>query len=154
MIIGTLKNLAPIAELGGNFSTAAAYLKTLDVAALTPQRYEIDGANVFANFYDVSLQDPETLSFETHTHYADIQLIVDGCEGMWVAPASAGLTVRTPYEEARDVTFYEDPQQSTELAVTAGQFVVFFPEDAHKPSCVSGNSRRAFKLVIKVKIDG
>lgn len=153
MIKGTLDDLTPIAALGGNFITAAAFLKKLDIAALTPQRYEVDDVNVYATFYDVALQPPETLSFETHTHYADIQLIVDGCEGMWVAPASAGLTIRTPYEEERDVTFYEEPAQSTELAVTPRHFVVFLPEDAHKPSCQTGASTHALKLVVKVKID-
>lgn len=152
MILGTLNNLTVLEALGGNFATAVTYLKTTDLGALTPGHYEIDGDNVFANFYDVSLQEPSTLSFETHTHYADIQLIVDGCEGMWFAPYTADMVVRTPYETERDVTFYEDPALASELAVAAGQFVVFFPDDAHKPSCLTRDSRHAFKLVIKVKV--
>lgn len=153
MITGTLDNLAPIAELGGNFLTAVSFLKNLDIDSLTTQRYEIDGANVFATFYNVTLGDPTTLSFETHTHYADIQLIVGGCEGMWVASASDGLTIRTSYEAERDVTFYEDPVRAEELAVMPNHFVVFMPEDAHKPSCKTKNYEYSRKLVVKVKID-
>lgn len=152
MIFCALNDLTPIEALGGHFATAAAYLKNTDLSALTPGHYPIDGDNVFANFYDVALQDPATLSFETHTVYADIQIITDGCEGMWVAPLTSAMTVRTPYETQRDVTFYDDPAQSTELAVTAGHYAVFLPQDAHKPSCQTGDSTHAFKLVIKVKV--
>lgn len=153
MILGTLNDLTPIEQLGGNFLAAASYLKKLNTADLTPGHYEVDGADVFANFYHVTLESPDTLSFETHTHYADIQIITDGCEGMWYAPLSSALTVRAPYEAERDVTFYNDPAQSEELAVRAGQYAVFLPDDAHKPSCQTGNSSYSHKLVIKVRID-
>jgi len=152
MLYGTLNDLSPIESLGGHFGTAAAYLRQLDVTSLTPGHYPIDGENVFANFYDVILQEPSELSFETHSHYADIQIVTDGCEGMLVAPFSPDMVIRTPYEAERDVTFYEDPVRSETLLVTGGHYVVFLPEDAHKPSCRTENSPFAFKLVIKVKV--
>ena len=153
MLCGTLDDLSPIARLGGNFPAALAFLQKVDINGLSPQRYEIDGANVFATFYDADLQEPCCLLFETHTHYADIQLITDGCEGMRHTSISAGLTVHTPYDEDRDITFYEEPAVSTELAIMPKQFVVFFPDDAHKPGCKTPNSNHSCKLVIKVKVD-
>ena len=149
MLVGTLEHLAPLAALGGNFATAAAYLQKLDTAALEPQRYDIDGDNVYAFCAEVDLR-PLTEAFpEAHRRYADIQLVLDGCEGMAYAP-TARLIEHTPYNEEADYALYENIEDPSMLALRAGEFAVFMPEDAHTPCCPAGGCVKSKKLIVKV----
>lgn len=151
MIKGNLKNLELLANLGENFKKAIAFLKTIDIEALAPQRYEIDGDEVYAFFCEVDLQEPSKLNLEAHRRYADIQLVTEGQEGMEYAPVDA-LSVKTEYNEEQDVAFYENSESAQMLEVSAGEYVLFLPEDAHKPNCAIGCGEKSKKLVIKVQL--
>lgn len=151
MLVGTLNNLAPLAALGGNFETAARFLQGLDISSLEPKDYEIDGEQVFAMFCEVDLRPYDEAKPEAHRRYADIQLVLDGCEGMLYAPIDS-LTVATPYSEEADVAFYENPAEPSMLALKAGEFAVFMPWDAHTPNSTVGAHAHSKKLLMKVKL--
>ncbi len=149
MLVGTLENLAPLAALGGHFKTAATFLQDLDTAALVPQRYEVDGDNVYAFCAEVDLR-PATDAFpEAHRRYADIQLVIEGCEGMVYVP-TARLAEHAPYNAEADYALYENIEDPSVLALRAGEFAVFMPEDAHTPCCPVGDCKKSKKLVVKV----
>lgn len=153
MITGNLKDLSVLSKLGGNFTAAVEYLKNLDVAALEPKRYDVDGNNVYAIFCELALHDPAELPFEVHGRYADIQLVIDGCEGMWQVPVSEELPVRTPYDATKDIGFYNDPACYNKVYLSSGEFAVFFPEDAHKPCCATEGCTQSRKLLVKVLLE-
>lgn len=152
MITGTLKDLSVLSKLGGNFTAVVDFLKKLDVTALKPGKYEIDGDKAYAFFSEMTLRDPSELPFEAHARYADIQMIIDGLEEMWQAPVSDALPVRTPFDESKDAAFYNDPDHFNTVVLGAGEFAVFFPEDAHKPCCMVKDSKHSLKLLFKVRV--
>jgi YhcH/YjgK/YiaL family protein len=94
---------------------------------------------------------PETVLFETHDAMFDIQYVVSGQELFGVA-SRRDLTVKTPYDAERDVTFYEEPPLSGWVLLKAGDFIVVSPEDGHKPRCSAGGAGPVKKLVIKVRV--
>lgn len=50
MIKDSIKNIEKLSQYGGNFIKAVEFIKALDFSSLLPQRYEIDGSNVYAFF--------------------------------------------------------------------------------------------------------
>lgn len=152
MITGSLKDLSVLEKLGGNFTAAVEFLKKTDIAALAPGKHEIDGDNAYAIFCELALRDPAELPFEIHGRYADIQLVIDGCEGMWHVPVSDDLPVRTPFDPAKDIGFYDDPACYNKVYLSSGEFAVFFPEDAHKPCCATEGCTQSRKLLLKVRV--
>ena len=62
------------------------------------------------------------------------------------------VTIDEPYIEEKDITFYTFDGGDYRLA-TPANFLVFFPEDMHRPSISTGDSVMVKKVVVKVKVD-
>ena len=130
---------------------AFEYLARTDLAALPLGRTAIDGDDVYVTVSEAEARPPEQVRWEAHRRYIDIQLVVRGQEAMGVAPA-AGLVTSTPYEAAKDVEFFEAPREPATLAVRAGEFAVFVPGDAHRPSVHLDGPHVSRKVVVKVSV--
>ncbi len=68
--------------------------------------------------------------FESHRQYVDFQLIVKGVEGAKVVGINQA-TIKTPYDEKRDLIVYEPVQETSFLRLDAGMLAIFFENDAH-----------------------
>lgn len=86
---------------------------------------------------------------EAHRRHIDIHVPQSGEENMGWSPINNLKNCISPYEEERDVEFFGDEPQCN-LTVRPGQFVIFYPEDAHAPNIGVGNHR---KLCVKIIID-
>ena len=78
-------------------------------------------------------------------------MVVRGQESIGVAPL-AGLATVEPYDTAKDIEFFAAPQQSETLALRAGDFAVFTPNDAHRPSLHLDGPHVSRKTVVKVSV--
>ena len=56
------------------------------------------------------------------------------------------------YDAGNDVTFYEDPALFGQVLLRGGDYVIFAPEDAHKPRCLAGGAMAVKKIVVKVPV--
>jgi YhcH/YjgK/YiaL family protein len=83
---------------------------------------------------------------ETHEKYIDIQLIVAGTDDMGWRPKSLCRQPSGEYDPNADLQFFTDTP-NTWLSLASGEFVIFFPEDAHMPMISSG---RIHKVVVKI----
>jgi YhcH/YjgK/YiaL family protein len=113
-------------------------------------KYEIDGENLFILVQRYTTKDKEEMLFEAHKNYIDIQAIIDGEETIGYALTET-LEVVQPYKP--DVAKYADPPVFTEVKLAKGMFVIFYPDDAHKP-CYDYHEGKSnvHKVVVKVKI--
>lgn len=108
------------------------------------------------NFYYV-IQEYETKEvyesrFEAHKNYVDIQYIVSGKESIGIAP-TAELVVEQAYDSETDVMFLAAPEQSALAALSAGGYVILYPQDAHRPGVKVGEkSAKVRKVVGKVRV--
>ena len=132
------------------FQIAFSFLKREDLASLPEGWIEL-GDGVRASVQHYSTMDAKTLDFETHEKYFDVQYLVEGEELLGVC-SRKGLTEKIPYAQENDVTFYHEPALSGSVLLYGGDYVVFAPEDAHKPRCAAGAAMPVKKIVIKVPV--
>jgi YhcH/YjgK/YiaL family protein len=127
------------------------YLARTDLAALPLGRTGIAGDDVFVLISEGETRPPEQVKFEAHRRYIDIQLVVRGQEAIGIAPA-AGLVTAEPYDAEKDIEFFATPRESAALALRAGDFAVFAPGDAHRPSLHLDGPHVSRKAVVKVSV--
>lgn len=84
-----------------------------------------------------------------HRKYIDIQYVISGVDEMGWRTASECKTVDVPYNENRDVTYFQDEPESWK-EVHAESFAIFFPQDVHA-LLVSGGE--IHKVVFKVAVE-
>jgi YhcH/YjgK/YiaL family protein len=70
--------------------------------------------------------------WEGHRRFTDIHITLEGRECLRWIPLSL-LSIPKTYNEQADVEFYADTAEGMPLHVEAGYFVIFLPEDYHKP---------------------
>lgn len=150
MIRGTLAN-RDSSPLLRPFNPIFSYLQ--GSYPTEPGRYEIDRDQLFVIVSDGLTRAPSDGNFEAHRRYVDLQFVASGSERMGVCPIE-GLKVKTPYEEEKDLIFFENPSVYDSFVVQAGQFAVFYPEDAHLPSLHTTEvPNRVVKLVFKIALN-
>lgn len=123
-----------------------SFLKELE----TEGRIDGDGYYVMLQEYNTK---PESEGrWETHKRYIDIQYIVSGAEvTKYTNSSNLGEIIES--DEERDFYFYRNAVCEDSMTVRNGEFVIFFPEDGHKPSLhVDGGLMEVRKMVVKVRV--
>lgn len=120
------------------------------------RRYDVDGDNCFVKVmsYD-TIADKEQCKIEAHDKYIDIQVTMEGIEGISVFERSE-LEVSVPYDEAKDMLKLKAPEgvyPYASLSVLPGHFAMLMPNEAHRPKeNVCPDHINVKKYVIKVKL--
>jgi biofilm protein TabA len=148
MIIDTLENAGKYASLHPRFAQAFEYLKSIDLNAIEPGKFEIDGKDLHASVSAKEGVQAADSKFEAHNSYIDIQVCINGKETMGWKPRAKCVDPKGEFNSEKDVIFYND-QPDMYFTLTDGQFVIFYPEDVHAPMIGEGVIK---KLVVKVKI--
>ena len=149
MIIDKLKNAESYYSLGQNFKTAFEYLQKTDMANLENGKYEINGDEIFVSVQDYTTKPIEKGRWEAHRKYADIQYIINGSEQLGYTDIEQ-LTRETEYDSENDIIFLSGKGQYTNAK--AGDFLIFFPQDAHMPCINIKNAEYVKKAVVKIKL--
>lgn len=147
MIFDSLKNKERYKDFPLLYQ-ALNYLAQLNPDALPDSTVVLIKDNLFLN--PVSLVSrPETeCIYEAHKKYTDLHYILEGVEGIATAAPSA-LTETSAYDEAKDIMFFEGPEDGR-YYLKPGQFMVCFPEDAHKVAMMKDNPAPIKKIVFKI----
>lgn len=145
MIFDHLENAHRYFALHPAFARAFEALRG-ELLRRPPGRYELDGQRLYAIVQEYSTKAEGR--WEAHRRYIDIQFMLAGDERMGWAP-TRDLTVQEAYDPAKDAAFFTG--QGSEFVVAAGQFAIFFPEDAHMPTLAAGDPQTVRKVVIKVE---
>ena len=147
MILDRIENIMTYAALGKNFETAAAWLKEQNLKTFTPGQIAVDGEQVFATLADNTLSRKEP-AYEAHRLYADIQLVVDGREKLFLG------TEGTVKEPVPDSDFCPcEVSAGIPFVLENGWFAVFMPGEMHAPGNPAGEPSVCRKLVVKVRTD-
>jgi YhcH/YjgK/YiaL family protein len=147
MIVDVFANAGAYAGLGPRFVEAFAWLESGAWKGLAAGKHEIRGKELWVNVVRAETKAPESIKWEAHRRYADIQCVIDGLDLLGWAPLSR---VRLgAYDEEKDSQALEaDTWQNVELG--PGDFAILLPGDAHRPGGAKGAPARLEKLVIKV----
>jgi YhcH/YjgK/YiaL family protein len=149
MIFDRLSNAALYIPPSGRIARAFAYLQTENLEKLPVSRGEIDGTQLYALVQEYATKPHEEGKWEAHRRYIDLQYIVRGVEECGVARLdrlNAGA-----YDPQRDFLPLEGSGDI--LTLRAGEFVLFFPEDAHMPGLAAGAAAPVRKIVVKIAVE-
>jgi YhcH/YjgK/YiaL family protein len=151
MILDTLGGADRYAALHPRFARAFAFLVSTDLESLPTGRNEIDGSTDDDMFVIIDRKDGrghERARLEAHRRYIDIQLTLRGDEEIGWTPLAACTLPAGPFDEAKDIVFFEDAPLSW-IAVPRGSIAIFFPEDAHAPL---GGRGELTKAIVKIAV--
>lgn len=148
MIIDSLANADRYFSVHPSFAKAFEYLKSQDLAALEVGKSVIEEGSLTLAVSEKAGVTADAAKFEAHDKFIDIQLVISGTETMGWSDRSTTNSPVAEYSAEKDVIFFNDKPQMY-FSLNPGQFVIFFPEDAHAPMIGEDNIK---KLVVKVKI--
>lgn len=132
------------------FQTALEFIQRKDLVDLPVGWIELEHG-VRASVQEYETMDPQTLDFETHDLYYDLQYQVKGEEFIGVCPRE-GLVNKIPYEKENDIEFYNEPVAKGGVVMKEGTYVLLTVEDAHKPRCFITKPMQVKKIVVKIPV--
>ena len=130
---------------------ALEIIEDLDWETVESGRYDVDD-EMYYMVQEYETKYPDQARYEAHEKYVDIQYIVKGVERMEFAETSK-LKVTEKYNPEKDVKFLEEPKAIDASIVEAGDYRIFYPEDAHRPGlCVNNTPGKVKKILAKILI--
>ena len=146
MILDTKGNAPRYKTMHDRFTKAIEFLGRPDLKDLPVGRHEIDGDQIYALVIQDFGRKKEDGLLEIHRDYIDIHAVLDGIDEMGWKPTSSCREPAGEYDPQDDAQLFSD-QPDAWVCTHPGQFVIFFPEDAHMPMI---SSDKLHKVVIKV----
>ncbi len=147
MILARLEQAERYLALHPDFPAAIAFLRSQPLADLPLGRIEIAGT-MYAMVSRSPARQRSEARLEAHHKFIDIQFVISGVEEMGWKARGRCQRPHDQYDAEKDIEFFADPPDSY-VTVHPGEFVIFFPDDAHAPLIGSGEIH---KIVIKVPI--
>ena len=148
MIIDKLENAYLYYGLNENLKLGLEYLQNTDLINTPDGKHIIAGDDIFANVQTGLTKNPETTPWEYHRVYTDIQYVIKGAEIMGWANLE-NFKADSEYDEEKDVIFGN--AKGSYVTVPENYFVIFTPEDAHKPMLKIIEEKPVKKVIVKVK---
>lgn len=151
MILGNLQYPSRYIGLGRGVKRGLEYLSEHEheLSDLSPGRHTIDGDDIFFEVAEIITTEPDKKLFESHKNYLDIHITLSGEE--WFGHAmAADIHEVTPYNPENDTAYYSG--EGLYLQAPPGHFILFMPEDAHKPGVYFQNQGTVRKIILKVRI--
>ena len=156
MIVTTFEDCQRYAAISPKLARAFEWLNSHDLLNLPEGRTDIDGDDIYINRASFTSKSREDARWETHHHYLDIQMVLQGQEQMDVTPAPLSRTVgeynaTTDYQMMEELpgTIYQT------IVMLPGQMTIVFQEDAHRPA-IHGDGKTPAKIekaVVKIRLD-
>jgi YhcH/YjgK/YiaL family protein len=150
MIYDQLKNAELYFQVNERFQKAFEYLRSTDFNNVEPDKYTIDGDNIYAIVQHYDTKPITSGKWEAHKKYIDIQYIVSGKEKMGYSHKNK-MIVTHEYNTEKDALYLKG--EGNFLIAEAGYFAVFFPTDVHMPCIALNLSTPVKKVVVKVLSD-
>ncbi|MWN05661.1 YhcH/YjgK/YiaL family protein [Gilliamella sp. Pas-s95] len=154
MILGNINHLRLVPYLPSKIKQSIEYIKD-NVNINTPiGRYDIDGDKMFFMVSDSQTRHVYDAKPEYHEKYIDVQIVLAGQEGMAVSTLPPYTKVLDNKLAENDIAFVETPKEETMLILQQNDFIVFLPNEVHKPLCAVGNKIETVrKVVVKIALD-
>ena len=131
---------------------AIDYLSGLEVSEKDAGKKVVLNDNFFYSIQSYETRPADQCKLESHRKYIDIQIMVEGEESMEVVDISK-LSIKEEYDEEKDVMFWRIPKRMSKSTLRAGDYIVLYPEDAHRGAASIKESSHVLKIVGKVAVD-
>lgn len=112
--------------------------------------HTLEDSKCLVRVMEYALKDRVDANFEHHRETIDLQVTIDGNEGIEWAPLDE-CKLKGDYAEEKDFQFLETPERKYSfLENRAGFFTILFPQDAHQPQRKTSDCDFVRKLVVKI----
>ena len=138
-------------EMARRVNEAVKYLAELDVSEEDAGKKVVVNDKFFYSILSYNTKPANECKLESHRKYIDIQIIVDGEESIEVVDISK-LKVKECYDEEKDVIFWRNPNRMAKCTLRAGDYIVLYPENAHRGAVTIKQTNRVLKIVGKVAL--
>ena len=119
------------------------------LSSLGTDRVDIIPGEVWCTRFTYETIPDDESFFEAHENFLDIHLMLSGCERVEIASPKA----LTQFDSQPENDFYAYRGQGThKLVLAPGDFLVVWPDDAHKIKMMVEHPETVTKAVFKVKI--
>ncbi|MGC6388611.1 YhcH/YjgK/YiaL family protein [Ewingella sp. S1.OA.A_B6] len=152
MLTGNIHQLHLVPYLPAELRDAIEYVKQHITAETPLGKHDIRGNDAFVLISNDATEPQSVRRAEFHARYLDIQIILNGTEGMTFSNQPAGK-VDTDWLADKDIAFLSAGEQEKTIVLQAGDFVVFYPGEVHKPLCVVGEPANVRKAVVKMLVN-
>ncbi len=149
MIKDKLKNAHIYYPMSENLKKGLEWLISQDLVNIEPKKYIIDGESVWANVQEYETKDEA--KYETHRKYIDIQYMIKGKEFVGVTDKTNCSTC-VEYNSDTDLEFMDIKVKEEYQILNEGDFLIFYPTDAHKPSINPDEKLKVKKVIVKVSL--
>ncbi|WP_261640480.1 YhcH/YjgK/YiaL family protein [Erwinia mallotivora] len=149
MICGHIDNTEAI-HYPSAVARAIAWLASQDLKGMEAGRYKDSETGWLVQVLDLQTAPVQENYPEAHRHHIDVQYLVAGSELIGVASQPVNAAVHQPYDENRDIIFYQQVPDETWIRMVPGSFAVFFPQDIHRPNCAPDFPAAIRKVVVKI----
>ena len=149
MVIDHLNNAKRYEVLHPGFAAAFAFLREHMEHPFSEGRHDIaDGVYAMVSHYTTKPED--TLNWEGHRKYIDVQFLAVGEELLGYANVDA-MQQAGAYDAEKDFCLLTG--KGLPVKLMPGTFAVLYPEDAHRPGGMNGTPCDVEKIVVKVALD-
>lgn len=148
MILARLADCARYLSLHPALQRGFEFLQEADLSDLSEGRHDIDGDRLFAIVARGFGRGQADSPLEFHRNYLDLQYVTHGFDLIGWSPIAECKHIREEYSPETDLGFFHD-RPSTWCRLAAGDFAIFYPEDAHAPL---GGTGPCHKVVVKVAL--
>lgn len=113
------------------------------------ERQELLGKDLYVTRFTYDTVPDSESFFEAHLNYLDIHIMTEGSERVEIAPPEE---LRLYEQNAANDFYAYRGEGRYKLTLAPGDFLVVFPNDAHKIKMQVGKPERVTKVVFKVRI--
>lgn len=149
MIIDNLNSASMYYNLSPRIAAALEWLKKTDLLKLSIGRHDIQGDDCFALVQEYETKPVEDGYWESHKKYIDVQYMASGSELMGYANIES-VAATEDYDESKDKLVLDGDGDF--FLVTAGNFAIFAPQDAHMPGITLETPELVRKVVVKARV--
>lgn len=145
-----LRKPATCSNIQERVNNALAYLKNLDMNNLCEGKTNVD-PNFYYTIQRYNTKDISECHFESHKKYVDIQIMVEGAELMDLTDISR-MNIKQDYNSETDFMLWNEPERFTRTTLQKGDYIIIYPETAHRGAIKMEKNSNVLKIVGKVKI--
>lgn len=146
MLFGNVKKLDLVPYMSEKFvnwiNEAIALSENNDLG-----KYMIGDDGVFVMLVDGETEPRALRKSEIHKQYIDIQILLSGEEVYGYSNTISEEALKL-VELENDVMFFDDVENEQFIKLQDGDFVIFYPNQAHRPLCAGGDKPMAIKKAI------
>jgi len=149
MIFGNRNHISEFSFLEDSVKECFTYAKEHDLASYEKGSHEIDGERLFVNIVEYETTTPENRFWEAHKEYMDVNVMISGQEQIDLNfIGNMELKEYVPKDDFLPM----DGEKNGSVILRPGDFLVCYPNDAHRTAVEVEGAEKVKKAIFKVRI--